>query len=121
MPGEELNPNHVDDLTREREHALDERIVSSLESQPDLSASIPADFAARVAAQVPARPPVAVATTHYGRTAMWVSVAVLLVMLVFVSTNGLGRSVMGTVIEWLLFAQFLAFVIWVAMQRLREG
>ena len=37
------------------ERALDARIVAALERVPEVSQSIPADFAARVAAQVPAR------------------------------------------------------------------
>ena len=121
MLGEELNPNSVDDLAREMERALDERIVSSLESSPDLSASIPADFAARVAAKVPARQPVPVSTTHYGRTVMWCCLAVLFVALVVVAANGSARTAIGTVVEWTLYAQFLAIAVWLGARRWRAN
>jgi hypothetical protein len=121
MPGEELNPNSVDDLAREMERALDERVVSSLESLPDLSASIPADFAARVAAKVPARQPVPVLTTHYGRTVMWCCLAVLFVALVVVAAKGLGHSAIGTAVELTLYAQFLAIVVWLGVRRWRAN
>jgi len=50
MHGEEMSPEEVEALAREmEERALDERIVAALEGTPDVSYSIPADFAERVA------------------------------------------------------------------------
>jgi hypothetical protein len=118
MLGEEMNPEEIESLAREmEERALDERVVAELERAPDLSDSIPTDFAMRVAAKVPASRPVTVAETHYGWTVMWCSLAVLFVVLVVAAVRGLERSAIGTAIEWTLCAQFLAIAIWLAMRR----
>ena len=123
MRGEEMSPEEMKALAREmEERAFEEHIVAALEQAPDLSGSIPADFAARVAAAVPARRPVvAVRVTQYGRKAMWCSLAVLLVMLVVVALHGAERSTIGTVVEWTLYAQFLAIAIWLAMRQWRAN
>ena len=92
--------------------ALDERVVRALERVPDAAVSIPADFAARVAGQVPASRPVSFTPTHNGRTVMVVSVVVLLVALLALAHAGAERSVFGLAVEWFLFAQFLALAVW---------
>ena len=118
MHGEEMSAGEVEALAREmEERALDERIVAALEGTPDVSYSIPADFAERVAARVPARRPVMVRETHYGWTIMWCSLIVLFVVLVIVAVQGAGRSAIGTAVEWSLCAQFLGIAIWLAMRR----
>lgn len=123
MPGKDLTPEEMDALVREmEEREFDERIVALLESQPDLATSIPADFAARVAAQVPSKRPVAITTTtHYGRLAMWVSLAVLFVALVAVAARGAEHSVVGTAVELTLYVQFLAIAVWLGIRRWRAG
>jgi hypothetical protein len=113
MRGEEMSP---EELARER--AFDERIVAELERAPDLSVSIPADFAQRVAARVPARRPVTVRATHYGRMAMWCSLLVLLVLLVAAATRGMQ---LATVVEWVLFAQFLGLAVWLGVRQWRAN
>jgi cytochrome oxidase assembly protein ShyY1 len=122
MRGEEMSAEDMEALAREiGERALDERIVAALEQAPDMSGSIRADFAERVAARVPARRPIAVRETHYGGTMMWCSLAVLFVVLVIVAVQGAGRSVIGTAVEWSLCAQFLGIAIWLAMGRWRAN
>ena len=122
MSGEEMTPEEMIALAREmEERAFEERIVAELERVPDLSFAVPADFAARVAAQVPARPSVVVAPTYYGRAAMWCCFAILLVVLVVLAAKGLGQTTFGTAIEWALCAQFLAIAIWLATRRLRAN
>jgi len=122
MSGEEMTPEEMRALAREmEERAFDERIATELEREPDLSAVVPADFAARVAAKVPARPAVAVAPTHYGRAVMWCCLTVLLVVLVVLAAKGLGQTTFGTAIEWALCAQFLAIAIWLATRRLKTN
>lgn len=118
MPGEEMTPEELEAVVREmEERALDERIVAALESRPDPEISIPADFAARVAEKVPAKRVIPVSTTHYGQKAMWGTLVLLFVGLVVTAANGFGRSTVGSVIEWLLCAQFLALVVWLGVRR----
>jgi hypothetical protein len=122
MRGEEMSPEEMETLAREmEERAFDERVVAALERAPDLSSAIPVDFAERVAAKVPVRHPVAVRATQYGRKAMWCSLAVLFVMLVVVAVQGMERSTIGIVMEWVLYAQFLAIAIWLAMRQWRAN
>ncbi|WP_035350457.1 hypothetical protein [Edaphobacter aggregans] len=121
MRGEEMSPEEMAALAREEERAFEDRIVAALERAPDLSSSIPADFAERVAAKLPARRLVAVRTTHYGRKVMWWSLAVLLVMLVLVAVRGAERSTIGAAVEWTLYGQFLAIAIWLAVRRWRAS
>jgi hypothetical protein len=122
MRGEEMSPEEMETLAREmEERAFDERVVAALERAPDMSSAIPADFAERVAAKVPVRRPVAVRATQYGRKAMWCSLAVLFVMLVVVAVQGMERSTIGIVMEWVLYAQFLAIAIWLAMRQWRAN
>ena len=123
MRGEEMNQKSVEELAQEmEERVLDMRIISALEAVPEFSDSIPADFAARVAAKVPARRPVAVAAapTHVGRVVMWVCLVVLLVAMLFVG-RGAEHSVVSTVVVWTLFAQFLGLVVWLGVRQWRTN
>jgi hypothetical protein len=124
MPGEEMTPEELEALAREMEdRAFDARVIAELERAPDVSGLIPADFAARVAAKVPARravlgvPSVSIRQTHYGWKAMWVCLAVLCVALIVLAAKGLGHTAIGTAVEWTLYAQFLAIVIWLGARR----
>jgi hypothetical protein len=104
-----------------QDRLLDERIVRALESEPDVSEMIPSDFAARVAAQVPARKPVAVTPTHYGRRAMIFCGVVLFAVLVALTARGVEHSAIGLILEWCLFAQFVTLAIWLGTRRWGEG
>jgi hypothetical protein len=104
-----------------QEKLMDERVVRALEHSADVSKMIPADFAARVAERIPAKKPVAVTPTYYGRKAMIFCGLVLFVVLVALATRGVERSTIGLVLEWCLFAQFVALAIWLGTRRLGEG
>lgn len=117
MRDEELNRI----LAEDAERVFDDRVVAALERKPDLSSAIPDDFAARVAAQVPAKRPVRVRATSYGRTAMWVGLAVSMVVLIGVAVRGSDASPLTAIVEWTLCLQFLAFAVWLGVRRLREG
>ena len=126
MHGEDLTQEELEALLRvETERAFDARIVAGLERVPDLTAAIPEDFAAKVAARVPAKKVqsarrfAAVRTTHYGRFAMWAGLAVLLVLTVFASRGSL--SVVSMTVEALLFMEFAAIAVWLALRSWREG
>ena len=122
MRGEEMSPEEMEALAREmEERAFDERIVAELERAPDMSRSIPADFAERVAAKVPVRRPVAVKETHYGWTMMWCCLAVLFVVLIVVAVQGAGRSTIGTAVQWTLYLQFLSIATWLSVRRWRAN
>jgi hypothetical protein len=123
MSGDEMSPEWIsEDRTREMEQrALDARIVRELERVPALSLSIPADFAARVAAKVPERKAEVVPVTHYGRTLIGVSLVVLLVALVVLAARGFVSSPIGLVVQWSLCTQFLVLAVWMGTQRLRSN
>ena len=99
---------------------LDARLVRALEARPMVT--IPEGFAARVAAQVPARREgvrlavrgdVALTPRHYGRNAMVTCMVVLgVALLVAFSMNGVAVPMMVQVTVWILYAQFLGLVVW---------
>ncbi|QNI38206.1 hypothetical protein [Edaphobacter albus] len=102
--------------------ALDAQIQRELERMPDLSGAIPADFAARVAAKVPAkRVSPATTATHYGSRLVWVSLVVLSILLIVLAGESFVHSTIGIAIEWTLCAQFLAIVIWLGTRRWRSS
>ena len=93
---------------------LDQRLVIALETTPTLW--IPADFAARVARQLPAPRPVAVTTTHYGDNAILVGILVTLLALVAAVLRSGGHAAFGLV-ESFLLAEFLALAVWLSVRR----
>lgn len=102
--------------------ALDARIQQELDRVPDLSMEIPSDFAARVAAKVPARREIPeIRSTNYGRTFTWAGLVVLLAVLVVLSAQGFVRSTVGLAIEWTLFVQFLAIAVWLGARLWRSS
>ena len=122
MSGEEMNNQSVDELAREmEERALDLKIVAALERAPEVSASIPADFAARVAASVPLRRTVAATPSRWGRIMMWVCLAVSLVALAFVAAGRAGESVGATTLVWTLYLESLAIAVWLGVRRWRAN
>jgi predicted phage tail protein len=94
---------------------MDERLVRALDARPVVA--IPADFAARVARQMPARRPVLLTPRHYGRNAMVVCMVVLGVALLLVAALHAGTvSAAVQVTVWILYAQFLGLVVWAGMR-----
>lgn len=123
MSGDEMNTEvPSEQAARElEERILEARIVLELERVPDLSVSIPEDFAARVAAQVPNRKAVASGpASHYGYTLMGVSLVVLFVAMLVLAARGFGSSTIGLAVEWSLFIQFLAITVWMGTRRWRS-
>jgi len=94
------------------EDALEERVVRALERVPEVR--IPAEFAARVVAQVPKRKEIAVRPARYGLMAMRTSVAVLVLALVVVAMHATVRSVIGIALEWVLCAELVALAVWLS-------
>jgi hypothetical protein len=92
--------------------ALEERVVRALERVPEVT--IPAEFAARVVAQVPKRREIAVRPARYGLMAMRISVAVLVIALVGVAMHATGRGMFGVVMEWVLCAELIALAVWMS-------
>ena len=107
---ENLSPSAMECL----ELDLDQRIVRALETAPELQ--IPADFAARVASSLPATRPVSLTPTHYGQNAMLLGIVVILAALVVLALHSTGHATFG-LLEWLLFAQFIAFAVWFTIWR----
>jgi hypothetical protein len=107
-------PLNHDNLSQSAIEALDQRIVRALETGPE--PQIPADFAARVASQLPARRPVSLTPTHYGYNAMLAGIVVLLAALVALALHSTGQTAFG-LLESLLFAQFIALAVWFTVGR----
>jgi hypothetical protein len=94
---------------------MEARLTRALERVP--KPLIAADFAARVAAQAPARVPVAVTPTYYGRTAVVIGMVVLFVALVVFAPRTVGNSTFWLAMEWVLCAQFVGLGVWLGVRR----
>ena len=119
MHDEPLTPGNLSQSATEQVDYLDQRIVRALEAAPELQ--IPADFAARVASQLPARRPVSLTPTHYGQKAMLfgtvVTLAALLVLaLNFTALHSTSHATFG-LLESVLSAQFIALAVWFSVWR----
>jgi hypothetical protein len=97
-----------------RDEALELRIERALERAPQ--AEIPADFASRVAAQVPARPQT-VRETRYGRRTMIGGLVVLFVAILAFAPRAGTSQIVSVTIEWTLCAQFVLLALWLGTKR----
>ncbi|MCU1249579.1 MAG: hypothetical protein JWQ49_2608 [Edaphobacter sp.] len=115
MRDEPLNdePLNEDGLLQSEIDHLDKSIVRALEAAPQ--PQIPADFAARVARQLPATRPVSLTPTHYGKNAMVVGTLVTFVALVMLALHS-SHATFG-LLGSLLFAQFIALAVWLTVWR----
>jgi hypothetical protein len=96
---------------RDAKDELDLRVTRALERVPEVT--IPAEFAARVAAQVPKRREMAARPARYGWMAMRSSMAVLVIAMVAVAMHaGQRSSVFGTMLEWMLCAELVGLAVW---------
>jgi hypothetical protein len=95
---------------------LDQRLTRALEAAPEVR--IPADFAARVASCVPARPNVASKPTHYGDYASLFGVLVTLAALFWLGIRTHNGPAF-TFVESFLLAEFIALTFWVSIRRHR--
>jgi hypothetical protein len=122
MHNEPLNQNDLSPAAMEqaaREQAaleqFDQRIVRALETAPE--PRIPADFAARVAAQLPGRRPVSLTPTHYGHKAMLIALVVTLVALVTLALHAATGPASFGLVESLLCSEFIALAVWFGIAR----
>jgi hypothetical protein len=102
------------DLQREE----DDRITRALEQAP--AVTVPAEFAARVMAQLPERKVsrvpdwtgLFIRRTHYGRNAMLAGVAVLccVLMVAGIASNHGGVAWVAT--EWVVLTQLAGIALW---------
>ena len=90
--------------------ALDRRVVRALERVPEVT--IPANFAARVAAQAPKLREMAARPARYGWMTMRISMAVLVIAVVVVAMLAGGHGVIGIALEWVLCAELVGLAIW---------
>jgi hypothetical protein len=93
---------------------LDHRILRALEVAPELQ--IPADFAARVSRQLPARRPISLTPTHYGRNAVLIGMVITLVALLALTLHS-GTHSAFNLPQSLLLAQFVALTVWLSIRR----
>jgi hypothetical protein len=91
---------------------MDARLTGALERKPAMD--VPADFATRVAAQVPVRPLVALRVPRYGLLAARIGMAVLLVALGLVAMRSNGHPVFGAALEWMLCAELAGLAAWLS-------
>jgi hypothetical protein len=92
--------------------SLENRIILALEAAP--RPEIPADFAARVAAQMPARPAVVITPGRYGQRAALVCLVLLLAVMFAIANRATGTSLYWFSIESIFCAQFVLLAIWLA-------
>jgi hypothetical protein len=92
--------------------SMDARLTRALERKP--AVAVPAGFAARVAGQMPVRNAVTVPPARYGRAAMWIGMAVLVVVLVVVTMHFHGRTMFGLALEWILCAELAGLAAWLS-------
>ena len=120
MAEHSMNPTEPESQLLEAQlreaEVLDARITFALEAAPQ--PEIPLDFAARVAAQVPAIRPMTLTPRGYGRNAAMLSLAVLLA-LIFVFAHRAGASPLWTTMEWIFCVQFALIAVWLAMRQAR--
>ncbi len=118
MHNNPLNPDTLSqspsDHQDQLDHLFDERITRALETIPE--PHIPADFAARVASQLPARRPESLTPTHYGQKAVFLSMLATLAALIALAVRTPGHATFG-LLESLLFAIFITLTVWLSIWR----
>jgi hypothetical protein len=115
MHDQPLNQNNVSPAATEQlDRQLDQRLIRALETAPD--PQIPADFAARVASQLPARRPVSLTPTHYGQNTMLLAIVATLAALLVLALRTTGHATFG-ILESMLFAEFIALAVWFSIWR----
>jgi hypothetical protein len=92
---------------------LDHRILRALEAAPELQ--IPDDFAARVSRKLPAKRPVSLKPTHYGRNAMLIGMVITLAALLFLTMHNGAHAAFG-LSQSLLLGQFIALTVWLSVR-----
>jgi hypothetical protein len=90
--------------------SLETRIIRALETAPQ--PDIPANFAARVANQLPPPPTLILTPGRYGYRAGLVCLVVLLGLLLAFAHRATGASLFWTAIESIFCAQFALLAVW---------
>jgi hypothetical protein len=101
-------------VNRAADDELDRRVLRALETAPSIE--IPANFAARVARRVPARRPVSLTPTHYGRNAVFLGMILTLAVLIALSLYN-GRHATFGLADSLLLTQFIVLTVWLSVRR----
>jgi hypothetical protein len=101
--------NHPEDP-----QSLDARITLALETAPE--PQVPADFAARLAAQLPAIPSVAVTPRRYGRRAAIGCVVFLLALLLLFALHPAVASPLWNAVESIFCLQLALIAVWLAVR-----
>ena len=109
MPSDPVTQEHSSNFTIED---LDRRLVRALEAAPQTKVS--ADFAARLVASLPAPAPISITirATHYGRSAILIGIIIVLAAMLTLAAYSMNHSTLDILLEWILFAQFVALTIW---------
>lgn len=93
---------------------LEERILLALKDAP--RAEIPADFAARIARQLPPRPAIVLTPGRYGQRAAVACLVVLLVLIFAFAPRATGTSVYWFSMESIFCAQFALLAVWLVIR-----
>ena len=117
MERQRLNPQPTPESSSSDEmRALDGRITAALERAPH--PSIPADFAARVAARLPvvgARATTYLPSSRVGIAASIAGLLLLLAGMLLLAPRTTGHDVYWMGLEWTLAAQFCVLAVWLTL------
>jgi hypothetical protein len=94
--------------------SLDARILRVLETPPRLE--IPADFAARVARQLPPLPVAILSPARYGYRAGAACLFVLLALILVFARRAMGTSIFWLSMESIFCAQFVLVAVWLVVR-----
>jgi hypothetical protein len=117
MRDQRLNPQHPSSSEDLAAREFDQRLTRALEMVPE--PAVPADFSARLASRLPAKSPIPgrpAQTTHYGQSAIWISMVVLLAVLL-ASAHTVSHSTFALTLQWTLCAQFVLLAVWLSTRR----
>ena len=106
------NEMYADDFSGNE--ALDARILLALETAP--SVTIAAGFTARVMAQLPARPTIAVTPARYGYRMGAACLLFVIALMAAFAHQGMARSWFGIALEWTLFLEIVVIAVWLVVR-----
>ena len=97
--------------------SLEARITLALQTTPEIS--IPSDFAARVASQLPPLATASIRPRRYGRGVAMVCMGLLLALILVVARYATGTSLLWNSIEWIFCIQFALVAVWLTIRQTR--
>lgn len=95
------------------DEAFESRVDQALATAPQLR--IPPEFAARVAALVPASRPIPTWRFAYARNSIILSGVALLLALLFLAPHAIAGSTYAIALEWILCAELSVLALYVAL------